>query len=66
MNSGYVPCGCRDCMEIAIGKSGALCWECREADCEPNAECSVDRCSNCGAWENHASDCDDCEHNPNQ
>lgn len=32
--SGYRPCACRDCMEIAIGDDGALCWECQEAGCE--------------------------------
>ena len=42
--TGYVPCACRDCMEIAIGTSGegALCHECESAGCEANdGECSV-------------------------
>jgi len=33
--SGYVPCACRDCPDIAIGEVGALCLECEEVDCEP-------------------------------
>ena len=37
--SGYRPCACRDCMETAIGKAGALCWQCLEADCVTDAEC---------------------------
>jgi len=33
---GYVPCSCRDCMEIAIGKRGrALCHMCEDAGCVP-------------------------------
>jgi hypothetical protein len=39
--AGNRPCFCRDCMEIAIGPPGELCWECREADCEPNKECQA-------------------------
>ena len=45
--SGYIPCGCRDCMEIAIGEPGALCWECEEAGCEAGAE---GECSAPGAY----------------
>lgn len=39
--AGYVPCGCRDCMEIAVGNMGALCFMCHEAGCEAseNLEC---------------------------
>jgi hypothetical protein len=37
--SGYIPCACRDCMEIAIGAPGALCHECETAGCDPEAEC---------------------------
>ncbi len=34
--SGYCSCACFECFEIAIGKRGeALCWECKEAGCEP-------------------------------
>lgn len=42
--TGYVPCACRDCMEIAIGKLGkALCCDCADAGCEPNdGECKRD------------------------
>jgi hypothetical protein len=48
--SGYVPCGCRDCFEIAIGEIGAFCHECEEAGCEPDSECCVERggCPDCG------------------
>lgn len=39
VREGYVPCACRDCMEIAIGARGdALCSDCEEAGCEPGAE----------------------------
>lgn len=43
VHTGYVPCGCRDCMELAIGLPGAMCWECAEAGCEPGSECKVER-----------------------
>lgn len=33
--SGYRPCACRDCFEIAIGEEGALCHACQEASCTP-------------------------------
>lgn len=53
--SGYVPCTCRDCMEIAIGVSGeAYCYECEEAGCADYQgvrgmlqECQVDRFDEC-------------------
>ena len=38
---GYVPCACRDCCEIAIGKPGALCHECDDAGCAPERECQA-------------------------
>lgn len=38
-----VPCGCRDCMEIAVGEPGAFCPECQDAGCEHDAECQVVR-----------------------
>lgn len=43
-HTGYVPCGCRDCMEIAVGNMGALCFMCHEAGCEAseNLECRVE------------------------
>jgi hypothetical protein len=31
--SGYRPCACRDCFEIAIGEPGAYCHECDDAGC---------------------------------
>lgn len=40
--SGYVPCGCRDCMEIAIGQPGEMCNECEEAGCEPDKACRAE------------------------
>lgn len=46
--SGYHPCGCRDCMEIAIGLPGALCWACHEAGCEADRECRAPDAY--GAW----------------
>lgn len=36
--SGYIPCACRDCMDIAIGEPGALCNECQDASCIPIVE----------------------------
>ena len=49
--SGYTPCACRDCMEVAIGVSGeAYCHECEEAGCADYQgvrglpqECQVER-----------------------
>jgi len=37
--SGYRPCACRDCFNIAIGEGWELCWECEEAECEPFEDC---------------------------
>ncbi len=39
--AGYVHCGCRDCMEIAIGEAGALCHHCEDAGCDPERECQA-------------------------
>lgn len=42
--SGYAPCDCRDCFEVAIASPGdepVLCWACREAGCD-GGECKVD------------------------
>lgn len=43
MASGYTPCACRDCFDIAISDNveiPELCWACEEAECEPNnGEC---------------------------
>jgi len=42
VGEGYVPCACRDCMEIGLGKPGeALCHACVEADCQPDKECEA-------------------------
>lgn len=38
--SGYTPCACRDCMDVAISSDTSkpeLCAECEEAGCEPAA-----------------------------
>lgn len=40
--SGYCPCKCRDCFEIAIADDtdeGAFCSECEEAGCAEDSEC---------------------------
>ena len=41
VTSGYRPCACRDCFEIAIGDDdeAAMCHECESAGCEPDSEC---------------------------
>lgn len=38
MSSGYTPCACRDCMDIAVSSDmnkPELCSGCKEAECEP-------------------------------
>jgi hypothetical protein len=42
IGAGYVACGCRDCMETAIGAYGALCHACESAGCDPDEECCAD------------------------
>ncbi len=34
--SGYTPCACETCMDIAISNDHryALCWACKEAGCD--------------------------------
>lgn len=39
--SGYRPCACRDCFEIAIGAEGAMCHDCQDAGCTGEGECSA-------------------------
>lgn len=42
--SGYVPCKCRDCFEIAIASDmarGAFCHECESAGCDGSGECDA-------------------------
>lgn len=46
-NSGYHPCPCRDCFEIAIGTeedgAASFCHACESAGCERGEhECSVE------------------------
>ena len=46
MNSGYTPCACRDCMEIAISndiQNPDMCWECVDAQCELDTKCQCQR-----------------------
>lgn len=44
--SGYTPCACRDCFDIAISndiRNHELCSECADAGCEPfDGECCRD------------------------
>lgn len=42
MTSGYTPCACRDCFDIAISDDWTvpdLCWACEEAGCDSDGEC---------------------------
>jgi len=48
LQSGYQPCGCRDCFEIAIGLPGAFCHECVTAGCELDSECCAPNAYGCG------------------
>lgn len=41
IESGYRPCACRDCFEIAIGEPGALCHACEDAGCAGDRECQA-------------------------
>lgn len=56
--SGYRDCACRDCFEIAIGEKGAMCSECKKAECEPDEDCKAPHAygqtcmdSDCCGWE---------------
>lgn len=40
-STGYRPCACRDCFEIAIGSEGAMCHACQDAGCSGEGECSA-------------------------
>jgi hypothetical protein len=40
-SSGYRPCACRDCFEIAIGEPGAMCHACADAGCTGDGECQA-------------------------
>jgi len=43
--SGYTSCACRDCFDIAVSddtREPGMCWECGEAGCEADSECSRD------------------------
>jgi hypothetical protein len=55
--SGYRPCACRDCFEIAIGEAGALCHLCEDAGCDPASECLV---ANDGPEECEDNACEGC------
>jgi hypothetical protein len=39
--SGYRPCACRDCMEIANGDQGSMCHHCVDAGCDSGRECQA-------------------------
>jgi hypothetical protein len=61
--SGYVPCACRDCMELAITDHGepVLCSDCEEAGCEAGVEqeCQSPNAYGCGENEpEHTKDAD--------
>lgn len=56
--AGYVPCGCRDCFEIAIGEPGALCWACEEAGCD-GGECQAPGAYGCDEDEGDGSENDE-------
>ena len=61
---GYVDCACPNCFEIAIGEAGkAFCNSCEECDCDGDGDCQADHCSGCGAYAEHAEQCDGCEYN---
>jgi hypothetical protein len=60
--SGYVPCGCRDCFDVAISSTDApaLCLLCKDAgcdisygedsgsDCQRDDAYGVEECPACG------------------
>jgi hypothetical protein len=52
--SGYRPCACRDCFEIAIGNAGAMCHECEDAGCPGDRECLA-----AGAYGGEPEECED-------
>lgn len=56
--SGYCPCKCRDCMEIAIAddiSEGAFCLDCEEAGCEEDEDCQAEGAYG-GNWENEGEE----------
>jgi hypothetical protein len=52
--SGYRPCACPDCFEIAIGDEGAMCHECEAAGCTGDGECEA-----AGAYGGEPEECED-------
>jgi hypothetical protein len=52
--SGYRPCACRDCMEVAIGDAGSMCHHCVDAGCDSNRECQA-----AGAYGGEPEECED-------
>jgi hypothetical protein len=52
--SGYRPCACPDCFEIAIGDDGAMCHQCDDAGCSGDRECQA-----AGAYGGEAEECED-------
>ncbi len=39
--SGYRDCACRDCFNVAVGVSGAVCSDCEDAQCDVDGECQA-------------------------
>ena len=57
--TGYTPCACRDCFEIAIGEPGeAFCSDCEEAGC-PDYQGQPGMRQDCLALESEPTGCDD-------
>lgn len=44
MSSGYRPCACPTCFEIAIGEADkpAFCVLCEDAECDGESDCNLD------------------------
>lgn len=60
MTSGYTPCACRDCMDVAISSDGdtpALCLLCKDAGCEICYERILGK--DCSAGHSHGCQRDD-------
>lgn len=67
--SGYTPCACRDCFDIAF--DDGLCDECEAADCHPEGcdccgedhECNYQKCQRDDAYGVGDEDEDDTDAN---
>ncbi len=51
--SGYVPCACRDCFDLAISATDAseLCLLCKDAGCTPQGETGAIDATSVNAYE---------------